>query len=229
MPNEISVNILEKENNTICVFEINESDYSPHQTGDKYYMRLDGQTRTAPHHYIEALFKKIKYPNLETVFKIVYAGVESGTYIRIDFRILFSNWSPMINEENFSFRIVTDLGIFKPYTFGETKNYRLDGHEYFKNSFKDVFYYGEPIVETETILIDPYKLQEKNHLFELFVYFGGKHSPLKFSQYTLNLREISSSNFQKLIVDKLENKLIIDSHQENGLDKESIINSFLAK
>ena len=28
-------------------------------------MRLDGQTRNAPHHYIEALFKQIKFPNLK--------------------------------------------------------------------------------------------------------------------------------------------------------------------
>ena len=60
VPNGVVCKILEEGNNKICVFEVQQSEYAPHQFDSRYYMRLDGQSRPAPHHYIEALFKKIR-------------------------------------------------------------------------------------------------------------------------------------------------------------------------
>jgi predicted HTH transcriptional regulator len=62
LPNNVRINILSEGSNSIVVLEIGISEYSPHQNANAYYMRIDGQTKPAPHHYIEALFKKITYP-----------------------------------------------------------------------------------------------------------------------------------------------------------------------
>ena len=43
-------------------------------------MRMDGQSRPAPHHYVEALFKQIKYPNLEGYIKFDELTLDDGTY-----------------------------------------------------------------------------------------------------------------------------------------------------
>ncbi len=65
MPSGYKVKTLEKESKQLLIVETEQSPYSPHMVkGDKYYMRLDGQSLTAPHHYIEALMKKVSYPNL---------------------------------------------------------------------------------------------------------------------------------------------------------------------
>jgi len=49
-PNKIKFIRLTHELNYLYLFEVEESEYSPHQFRNIYYMRIDGQTRPAPHH-----------------------------------------------------------------------------------------------------------------------------------------------------------------------------------
>lgn len=54
------------DNQSLLIIEINKSPLSPHMvSGDRYYMRVDGQNRPASHHYVEALMKKISLANLD--------------------------------------------------------------------------------------------------------------------------------------------------------------------
>ena len=43
------------------------SDYAPHQFNGKYYMRIDGHTITTPHHYVEALMRKLPIQDLKVI------------------------------------------------------------------------------------------------------------------------------------------------------------------
>jgi predicted HTH transcriptional regulator len=69
LPSGIRVKVIVQDVNCVCVFEVDESNYSPHQFDKSYVMRIDGQTKPAPHHYIEALFRRIKYPEVEGYLK----------------------------------------------------------------------------------------------------------------------------------------------------------------
>lgn len=57
-PKDIRIKILSKDSKSILIIEVDQSQYAPHQLNNTYLMRIDGQTKPAPHHYIEALFKK---------------------------------------------------------------------------------------------------------------------------------------------------------------------------
>mgnify|MGYP000881575833 FL=1 len=65
LPIGVNVQTLDKNDSYVYVFEIQQSKYCPHQFKNTYYARLDGQTKPAPHYLIEALFKKITFPQIE--------------------------------------------------------------------------------------------------------------------------------------------------------------------
>ena len=59
LPMGIRVKLIAGPDSQVAVFEVDESPYAPHQTDNRYYMRIDGQSKPAPHHYIDALFKRV--------------------------------------------------------------------------------------------------------------------------------------------------------------------------
>jgi len=101
----------------IYLFDIGQSDHAPHQFENVYYMRMDGQTVPAPHHYIEALFKKIRYPEIEAQLLILsykdHANsslVEARTDLRLNCIVFFTNRTPLINDENLYCKVYTSSG-----------------------------------------------------------------------------------------------------------------------
>jgi hypothetical protein len=228
LPTGIRINILNKENKFIAVIEIDTSEYSPHQTDNTYFMRIDGQSRKAPHHYIESLFKKIKYPNIEAYLKITKAEVHSNKFL-IHIEIGFFNWSPLQNEEQLSFRLISKGKFGKHAIEGFEHNYRHEGAEYFKDPVKHIFYYGEPVYESEAIWYDAHEAMAEPSGVLLMLTFGGKYSPRKSSEYRLNFKKISSSNPNHIIVNRKENKLIKDHQDEKGINKNTIIEYFMKK
>ena len=224
LPEGITVKILNNDDNYIAVFEIQESEYAPHQTNDRYYMRIDGQTKPAPHHYIEALFRRIKFPNIENVIKITDARSVGNNY-QIEFDLYFFNWSPLENEENLSIRVVTDHGVFpQAQNPAYHDHYRMDGHEYYVDPLKDVFHYGEPIRENNVIIVNPHGTLEDNLHFKIMVMFGGKKSPMKSSEYTLDLSRIHDYDPNNMIIERKENRTMFDIQREKGVNKQDIIN-----
>jgi hypothetical protein len=229
LPNSIRTNILYDGNKSIVILEIDASEYSPHQNSSTYFMRIDGQTKPAPHHYIEALFKKITYPNIEAFLKVTKIEVFQGNKYKVDFNMFFFNWTPLQNEERLSFRVVTE-GIFVNSRNPQHLHlYAMGGHEYFKENAKDIFYYGEPILEANKVLFDPMELSQNGNIGSLHISFGGKFSPRKTSEYAFDLSNMYLSNPNDIIVTKNENKLTNDLHSEKGMTKESIIKMFIDK
>lgn len=221
LPNFIRIKILEKQNRSIVILEVDNSDYSPHQTGNTYYMRIDGQTKPAPHHYIESLFRKIKYPNLESILKINNLYFHEGNY-KLLFDIIFFNWSPLQNEEKLAFRILSH-GIFEHSKYSGDLGYDLEGHESFNENVKDVFYYGEPVIISEILHFNEIKLKETGNKTSILISFGGKYSPRKSSEYVLDFTKRKESDLNSIIISKNENRLARDIHEEKGMNKEKII------
>ena len=228
LPNGIRVKILSEDNNSIVLIEIDPSEYSPHQNFDTFYMRIDGQTKPAPHHYIEALFKKIKYPNLEAYLKITNIEPTETLYI-VSFNIFFFNWSPLQNEEQLSFRVIAD-GIFKRSTTNMHRHlFTGNGHEFYKENAKDIFYFGEPILESEDLLFDKTELRQSENIGRLIITFGGKFSPRKSCEYFFDFTKVLLNEPNNIVTNKKENILAKDVQDEKGMTKNLIIKSFMEK
>jgi hypothetical protein len=86
----------------LYVFEVAKSEFAPHQHKGTYFMRMDGSTRPAPHHYVEALMKKISYPRIKAE---IHLG-EMKTFwetIGIPLIVSIKNQTKFINDKNVQF------------------------------------------------------------------------------------------------------------------------------
>jgi hypothetical protein len=220
LPNNIRVK--ELADNKLFVFEIDQSEYAPHQTGNIYYMRIDGQSRPAPHHYVDALFKKVKYPNIECYAKFDFEYNRRDNQLIIRFSLGLFNWSPLMNEENLSIRIVTNTGAIGSHAWTETIKRSNDGKEYSNTNLSNVFSYGEPVIHSDVIIIHNHERMNNENI--VIVSFGGKFSPRKFSMYQLHL-DRANEVFE--ITEKKENINFKDYQDRLNVSKESVIDTFL--
>lgn len=228
-PRPIRFQPIERDGEYIYVIEVEQSPYPPHQFQNNYYMRLDGQTVPAPHHYVEALFKKVKYPNLEGYIKIISAKGTGHSYT-VNFQLSFFNWSALHNEENLTYRFIVSNGQFiNKSGEGRKEVYNSEMNEHHILVAKDIFYYGEPVTEQEFVEFIPLRLAKTQKKAKILLTFGGKFSPLKASYYTLDFSKINSPNPNDMIIEAKQNILFIDLQSEIGVTKESILKDFRYK
>jgi len=232
LPIGINVKPLTKEGKYLYIFQIQKSIYSPHQFKNTYYARLDGQTKPAPHYLIEALFRKISYPNVEAYIGFDKAGLISNKYF-LDITIYLFNFTELQNEENVYFRLICPQGIFANYSNPQFQNYySSDGHQLTHKGLIDLLHFGSPNVHNERIIIDPYTLEANGKKLDLLLAFGGKKSPLKFCDYKLDfsiLRLNGDENFNYLLMEKEENILFSRKQEESNLTKEERLKKILKR
>lgn len=228
LPEGIRVEILKHGGSCVVVIQVQTSPFSPHQTNGTYYMRIDGQTKPAPHHYIEALFRKVRYPFLEAIFKIKKIFTINGRYA-IQFEVYFYNWTPVQNEENFGYRIISEHGIFQDSLNHLLKHrYSENGQELSSELNKDLLYFGEPIVEEQIVSFQHHQIKNEQNKSILLIMFGGKNSPRKMSKIVLDFSKNISNNPMELISeDSLQNKFIKDVQELLGQTRESTIKAIL--
>ena len=199
LPLGIRVQLIPTSDGQVAIFEIDESSYAPHQTSNIYYMRIDGQNKPAPHHYIEALIKKISFPRLEAYIKPGATRVDGdGFNTAIDF--FFFNFSPFINEERFYYRIVIVGGLFQGAS-GTPKSrrvlgtmehldYGMGGAEMKSNSrnasLNLSITHGEPHRFTKEIWFPTALLANVGYIAKITIVFSGKTAPLKACQYAVD-------------------------------------------
>lgn len=227
---------LEKNNNYVYIIDVEKSNYSPHQIKNSYFMRLDGQTVYAPHHYIEALFKKITYPRLEGYIKIESVNTSkspdplngTGAY-RFNFSLIVFNKSKLQNEYELTCRVLISNGIFdKPSaTKSNYKFYPSDGEVVIENA-KPILFYGEVFYHTETII---FSFENINEEFSLSFFFGGKASPMMFSEYTISLKSIplKTVNYNSMIVELNENQYLHEFGDKIELSEKEKLKQILGR
>lgn len=209
LPAGIRVQTVKQNDSSVAVFEIDRSTYSPHQTDERYFMRLDGQTRTAPHHYIEALFSRVSYPQLETYLKIERISTDREGFA-IHGAFYFTNKS-MQNEELFSAEIQLFGGEFSN---GDSfRNYIQPG----------CLFYGQWVRNSFRMRFKTQELDKFDYLGRIIVFFGGKTAPRKVCEYELNFNSISLSNPEKSIIIKIENKLQSEIIFEKNISDEEML------
>ncbi len=233
LPVNVNVQIIENNGNYLYVFEVQISNYSPHQFKNTYYARLDGQTKPAPHYLIDALFKKVRYPNIEGYINLDGFGNADNGNVYLDISIIIINFSELQNEQNINYRLICGQAIFagslNPRTSG---NYSLQGHQYNNRNNIDILHFGAPEMTSQRLIFKLEKLvDEHNSEMDLVLFFGGKKSPLKFSEYKLNFGNgsISAKDPIGLITNLEENVLASEKQKALGTTRENLLDSILKR
>lgn len=226
LPIGINLEILEKENKYIYIFEVQESMHKPHQFNHRYYARLDGQTRPAPHYLIEAFFKQIKYPNLNGFMRFEKI-TQDNENITLRTTLLILNRTELQNEENVSFSVTCPQGIFeKSRDRSSAKYYRYNGRQLIKENYKKVLSYGEKILYSEDLLFKYSELKECKFNTEITLRFSGRMCPLKTSKYFLTFGN-GLKNTGDLVQQKYENLLVSEVKEIQGASLDEEIARFL--
>jgi hypothetical protein len=232
LPNTVKIQSLEKLNNYIYIIEVESSQYSPHQTSNHYFMRIDGQTRHAPHHYIEALFKKIRFPNIEGHIRLktinnrgntIYNGIK-GNFYELHIGFMAFNWSVFQNEENVYARIISDIGQFQDSYGNMRMKYPSCGE--CTGEIAKILSYGEPMEFTERIFFNTNDFKESNLKSDFYFSIGGKYSPIKASYYQIDFERILNQkevNINNCIIKKYSNVFLKDLDTETGNNRDEIL------
>ena len=231
LPVGIDLKILQSDNDVLYVFEIQESNYSPHQFKNTYYARLDGQTKPAPHYLIDALFKKIRYPNIEGFVKLDKISNNGSAYY-LDITIFNFNFSPLQNELDLSFRLMCPQGKFNGFNDSRYSHmYMFEGHQLVNIGYINVLHFGAPNMYSARLMFDPNQLSTKfSNQIDLLLTFGGRFSPLKTSTYTLDFNKLDwnkTDNPNYLFSSMEENKLSATKQEELGATRESTLKQIL--
>jgi hypothetical protein len=216
-PRNILFHRIDEREKHIYVFEIPKSEYSPHQFQNTYYMRIDGQTRPAPHHYVEALMKQIRFPNLEgyiMIDNIQYTSNELYLYIQI----CIFNLSKLQNDYNVTYRLLCSQGLWEGWNNPikqENIKFADDGHQKIVENLKGIIHFGNPVAHKSTIIFNPYEIERNNFQPQISLFFGAKLSPMKVSSYNINLKHPFPRNFQDIILgNKLENRFMYEMPED---------------
>lgn len=207
MPIGIRVQFLDDGNNNfIVVIEVEKSIERPHQYDNRYYIRLDGQTRVAPHYLIKALIQSRDFPILRGHIKLKEIR-SNGDYILVTFRKLVFNTSQFNNEKNAFEKIIIFPGELYINQQHQGSSYSVDF---------PILSHGRPSMSNFSIRLKTTRLNSLKITFQ----FGGEKSPSKISTY-----EYSFSNGlvfgevqdeEDYLVSKDENKMpLIENEDEN--------------
>lgn len=225
LPIGIRVEVLEKNNQYVYVFEVDSSAYKPHQYKNTYWVRIDGQTKPAPHYLIESLFKQIKYPNIEGYIKLVRFSHDGNRYY-LDLAIFIINFSELQNEENVSFRLICPQGTFtNAGHLSSNSPFKYRKGELVYNDFAIVLHFGTPMIHRDRLAFNPTTRE-----VDFILMFGGRKSPMKSSNYRLDLSRVDlnrTNNPSYLLIEKEENKTMAEKQAELGKTREDILRSLL--
>lgn len=200
----------------VYLIEAQESNTKPHQFDNRYFMRLDGQTNIAPHHYIDALFKKISYPNLGGYLKFENLQLNKDTIFLsffLSFIVIIFNHTPFQNEENVSIRVTSFDGKFVNYLNQKPnvkEEYHYDGFQAFYPDFIKISYYGMPTQHRFKVKLDVDRIRKNKNHFSFLLHFGEKKAPIKVSEYKLIFNGEATEDANSLILERTENELMFD-------------------
>lgn len=233
LPVGVNFQTIENDGAYIYIFEIQKSNYSPHQYNNTYFARLDGQTKPAPHYLIEALFKKISFPHLEGFIKPIKISHNGRLYF-LDIEIFIFNFSQLQNEENVSFRLLCPQGFFAKSKVPQYQNmYDYEGHQLVHKDLIDVLHFGSPNYHSEKLIFNPNEILTKHqNKVDLLLTFGGKSSPLKSSEYILDFSKIDwnrPDNPNYLFEDINENRIFAEIQKEKNTTRESTLKAILER
>lgn len=228
MPVGINVDCIGEANQFVYILQVRESQFKPHQFENKYMIRLDGQTRIAPHYYIESMFKQIRKPEIEGYIK--FEDVNNSQYgFILNIQSLIFNWSHTHNEKNLIVIVSSPHGAFRDFIDRTTQQnryheYHFNGHQSLSRHLDDTLFYGSPIIETFSIVFSGETVRSGTPV-ELILRFGGDSSPQKESYYKFRFLLEGKTNVE--IIESIENVLVSEIRDVIGKNKEETIKYYL--
>lgn len=216
MPVGIKVNFLNDGNgNFVVVLEVEKSIERPHQYDSRYFVRLDGQTRVAPHYFIKALIKSQDFPIIRGHIKLKNIRIY-GNEIFLEFRYLLFNTSQFNNEKNAFMRIVVNPGNIYI-------NQTLIGHTYDHDI--TLISHGRPVMSNFVVKLSSAQVQQP---LKIIFQFGGQKSPSKVSTYDYNITSLINgivADESIYLLEKRENSLPSDvSHNTDDDNINQLLN-----
>ncbi|KQX00769.1 helix-turn-helix domain-containing protein [Flavobacterium sp. Root420] len=217
LPVGIRVQALQNENqDSVFVIEVEKSPEKPHQFDNRYYIRLDGQTRIAPHYLISALMKGINFPVLTGHLRLKQISNDGRNNILLYFRNVLFNTSAFNNDINVQKRIVTSKG-----------QLLINGeyHDLMYFNTMPLLSHGAP-TSLDFILQIP-AAHAQGELTIVFQ-FGGEKSPSKMSTYKYRFERFMFGNVADesiYLVKKKENSLPKSDHMDSMRNVEDVLNS----
>ncbi len=220
LPMGVAVQVIRRNENYIYVFDIEESDFKPHQFNERYFIRLDGQSKPAPHYIVESLFKQVKFPDISGLIKFESASFDLNGHLSLVIVVFINNFSPFLNDENISFHLVAHPGSFP-----------ITGTGTFQSQSYDLIHFGKPIRSQFELIVYRDDYIKNGSKVKILLSFGGKLSPARMSSYTLNLEYYSQEmkNANHLISELTENILFSDHQRELGKGKDTFIKDILER
>jgi hypothetical protein len=238
LPGGIQIHVFEKNGSYLYLFEVQKSNYSPHQTGSKYLMKLDGHTKPAPHHFVEALFRRVTYPRIEGYIKFastsLFTQANRGLTVRLDISVLIVNQSRFQNEEQVWYELWTDNGTISDRSATPIPQFKPDGDHY-RHKVDGIVHYGGPPLDDYYLYFDFAQLSNNGWKSKLLVTFGGKNSPMKVTQYHLDLAFVQQlphntrTDANKAVTSKNENQSLSEWDDENKITEAEKVDQILGR
>jgi hypothetical protein len=225
-PSGIRAFDLKKGDKIVYLFEIDRSDYRPHQTSNIYYMRLDGQTRPAPHDFLEALFRKIRYPNLGGYINCVSLRSEYHQ-IFLGIKIMILNHTKSQNEEDVLVNLITTKGRLSIPVGYSDATLGYDGKMLKLPTFSKLLHYGYSEFVEVRVTYSVSELNREDLDNKLILQFGGRYSPIKMSEYHLNIKT-PPPNLNEIVTQYREN-LSIDEWSGTKVTQQEQVDMLLGR
>src|ERR1035437_133156 len=202
------------------IFYVPKSEFSPHQYKGTYYMRLDGSTRPAPHHYVEALMKRISYPRLQCYLTFGRMH-EFKKFAGMIVQISIFNLSKVQNDKNIHCQLLCVGGDIIPFSTTMVNHIR---NQCEISLSRDVIHFAIPTSESYMFLTE----QTTGRVFEVTFLLSvwGDLSPAIGSTYILKIYPDKNLHTAYEIIKKDENVYFMDNPKfEMQSEKEHIVNS----
>lgn len=230
MPTGIKVERLEDEIGYVYVIEVQESESKPHQLNGQYFIRLDGQSKPAPHYIIDSMFNQMKYPILEGY--IDFTNLEKVPLgYNLYFDILVNNRSTYLCEKNLTIFIKTNYGTIS--RFSNSKETKLDSRfaNFAQLPVVSNLHYGMPTRDTYKLFINNSEVIHQDNIFTITLIFAGDKSPAKNSFYRVKITDDHKKGFDfKILVEYyFENKSFKELQDEEGTTNELFLKKSLRR
>lgn len=189
--------VLMREGDFVYLVEVQESENKPYQYDKRYFIRLDGQSRPAPHYLVEALFKQVKAPELKgfmrvTSYRFEFSrSTQHGNKIHLQFDIGIYNETKSINDTGVYIQAIASAGRFIP---NSQENYIFNGGLLFVKDASPVITYAlatNCVIDYEIGSDEYIEFFRDGKVLEVSICFGSYKSITRRSDYYISFKNIS--------------------------------------
>lgn len=210
----------------VYLIDVPESTTKPHQFDNIYYIRLDGQTKPAPHYLVDAMFKQVKRPELEGYMRIISWKFEIGlgqqpNNYQLQIEILIVNTSPTVNDTSVYFYLMGKHGTFLS-SLGEISR-DPDGHVINFENIAPIVSFSMPVKRTLLYEVSAEAIyRSEDQADHIMLGFGGTNSATKLSKYTIRFTDVggafSQSDYNKRFTSIKDLNSLLNIEKKENVD-----------